>query len=85
MQTKRENYRTIQPICLKPIILLEQLRNYQDGTNFAQELQRGLTTWKDMHENAWNGIANWQTKKTQSFSFLFGRSPNLKGRIGKER
>ena len=25
--------------------------------------ERGPTTWKDMLENAWNGIANWQTKR----------------------
>ena len=27
--------------------------------------ERGPTTWKDMLENVWNGIANWQTKKTE--------------------
>ena len=30
-----------------------------------EKLQRGHTTWKDMLENAWNRIANWQTKKTE--------------------
>ena len=50
-------------MCLNPVFLLEQLRNYQDETNLAQKLQRGPTTWKDMLENAWNGMANWQTKR----------------------
>ena len=31
--------------------------------NFAQKLQHGPTTWKDMPENAWNGIVNWRTKR----------------------
>ena len=65
--------------CLNPVFLLEQLRNYQDGTNLAQNLQRSPTTWKDMLENAWNGISNWHTKDGAtilSFSSLFGRSPN---------
>ena len=48
--------------CLNPVFLLDQPKNYQDGTNIAQKLQRGLTTWKDMLVHAWNGIANWQTR-----------------------
>ena len=28
-----------------------------------RKLQRGLTTWIDMNKNAWNDIANWQTKR----------------------
>ena len=43
-------------ICLNPVFPLEQPRNYQDGTNRAQKLQRGPATWKDMLENAWDGI-----------------------------
>ena len=53
---------------LNPVFLLEQLRNYQDGTNLAQKLQRGPTTWKDMLENAWNGISNWQTKRRSNYT-----------------
>ena len=49
--------------CLNPVFLLEQLSNYQDGTNLARKLQRGPTTWKDMLENAWSGDANWQTRR----------------------
>ena len=45
-----------------------QLRNYQDGTNLAQKLQRGPTTWKDLLENAWNGFANWQTQRRSDFT-----------------
>ena len=65
--TQRETRKLLDTTtrCLNPVILLEQPRNYQDGTNFEQKLQRGPTTWKDMLENAWNGIANWQTKKTE--------------------
>ena len=68
MQTTRENNSTIQQWCLNPIILLGQPRKFQDGTNIAQKLQRGLTTWKDTLENAWNGIANWRTKRRSSYT-----------------
>ena len=54
--------------CLNPVFLLEQPKNYQNGTNLAQKLQRGPATWKDMLENAWNGIANWQTRRQSNFS-----------------
>ena len=40
----------------------------KDVTNLAQKLQRGPTTWKDMVENAWDGIANWQTRRQRNFS-----------------
>ena len=49
--------------CLNHVFPLEQPKNYQDGKSFAQELQHGPPTWKHMFENAWNGIANWQTKR----------------------
>ena len=51
-----------------PVFLLEQPRNYQDGTNLAQKLQRGPTTWKDILGNAWNGTANWQTKRRSNYT-----------------
>ena len=54
--------------CFNLLFLLEQPRNYQDGTNVSQKLQRGPTTWKDMLENAWNGDAKWQTKRVSNFS-----------------
>ena len=54
--------------CLNSVFLLEQPKNYQDGTNLAQKLQRGPTTWRDMLENAWNGISNWQTRRRSIFS-----------------
>ena len=47
---------------LNLVFLLEQPKNYQDGTNLAQKLQRGPATWKDMLENAWNSIANRRTR-----------------------
>ena len=53
---------------LNHVFLLEQLRNHQDGTNLARKLQRGPTTWKDMIENAWNGIATWRTKRRSNFN-----------------
>ena len=36
--------------------------------NLARKLQRGPATWKDMLENAWNGIANWQTKRWSNYT-----------------
>ena len=36
--------------------------------NFAQKQSRGLTTWKDMLENALSDAVNWQTRKWSSFS-----------------
>ena len=53
---------------MNPVFKLEQLRNYQDGTYFAQKLQLGPTTWKDMLENAWNGIANWKTRRQSKYT-----------------
>ena len=41
---------------------------YQDGTNLAQKPQRGPTTWKDMLENAWNGIASWRTRRRSNYT-----------------
>ena len=58
-------------ICLNPVFLLEQPRNNQDGTNLAQTLQRGPTTWKDILGKAWNGTANWQTKRRSNFTKFF--------------
>ena len=55
-------------ICLNPVFLMEQSRNYQEGTNLAQKLQRSPTTWNDMLENAWNGIANWQTRRQSNYT-----------------
>ena len=47
----------------------------------------GPTTWKDMLENAWNVVLRIGTQKDgatiQSFSSLFGRSPNQKRKIWK--
>ena len=84
MQTKRENYWTMQKM-FESRISAGATENCQDGTNVAQKNQRGPTTWKDMLENAWNGIANWQTKRRSNktkFLILVG-SPNQKGTIGK--
>ena len=73
--------------CLNPVFLLEQLRNYQDGTNLARKLQRGHTTWKDMLENAWSGcceLANEKTKQLQKVSHPCLDDHQIKkGRIGK--
>ena len=55
-------------ICLNPIFLLEQPKNYQDRTNLAQKLQRDPATWEDMLENAWNGIANWHTRRLSNYT-----------------
>ena len=74
--------------CLNFVFLLEQPKNYQDGTNLAQKLQRGLTTWKDMLDNARNGIAYWQTKRLSNcseFLMLVWTITKSKGRIGKQR
>ena len=73
--------------CLNPVFLLEQRRNYQDGTNLAQKLQRGCTTSKDMLENVWNGIANWQTKRQSNcttfliFVWTITKSKSKNGKI----
>ena len=32
------------------------------------KLQRGPTMWKDMLGNAWNGLANWRTRRQSNFS-----------------
>ena len=52
--------------CLNQACLLEQLTSYQGGKNFTQRRWRSPTTWKDMLENAWKEVANWQTKKWSS-------------------
>ena len=54
--------------CLHPVFLPEQPKNFQGGSNLAQKLLRGPTTLKDMLENAWNGIANWQTRRHSNYS-----------------
>ena len=50
---------------LNPVFLLEQPKNTRTGQtsrkNFSAVLQ-------DMLENAWNGIANWQTRRQSNFS-----------------
>ena len=58
--------------CLNPVFLLEQPRNYQDGTTLAQKLQRGPTTWKDMLASALNDIAGWQTKRQSNNTMFLG-------------
>ena len=83
MKTKRENYLDNTTRCLSLVFLLEQPRKYQDGTTLAQKPQRGPTTWKDMLENAWNGIANWQTKRRSNhtrFPVLVWTITKLKGK-----
>ena len=42
-------------------------RNFQNGKSHVQKFQRGPTTWKDMLKNAWNRIANWQTRKQSNY------------------
>ena len=37
-------------------------------SNRARKLQRGPTTWRDMLENVWNGIANWQTRRQSNIT-----------------
>ena len=49
-------------------ISAEATENYQDGTNLEQKLQGGPTTWKDMLENVWNGIANRQTRRQSNYT-----------------
>ena len=64
MRTKRENHWTTQQDVRIPYFCWSNREiNYQDGTNLAPKLQRDPTTWKDMLENAWNGIAIWQTRR----------------------
>ena len=53
--------------CSNPAFLLEQPINFQDGTNLAQKLQRGPTTWKDMLGNAWNVLRNGKQKTEQLY------------------
>ena len=87
MQNQTRKFLDNTTRCLNPVFLLEQPRNYQGGTNLAHKLQRGPTTWKDMLENAWNGIANWQTKRRSNFSkFLtfVWKITKSKRRIGKK-
>ena len=57
--------------CSNDEFLLEQLKIYQGGENFTQKRLRGLTTWKDMLENALREIASWQTKKVKQLYTLF--------------
>ena len=46
--------------------LLEQLNNYQGGTNVTQKLSRGHMKYKEMRKNVLRGIVNWQTKRQSS-------------------
>ena len=46
--------------------LMEQLKNYQGGTNLTQRRLRGPTTWKDMLKHALRGVANWRTERQGS-------------------
>ena len=41
---------------------------FQERTNLAQKLQRDPATWEDMLENAWNGIANWHTRRLSNYT-----------------
>ena len=46
--------------------------------------KRGPTTWKDRLENAWNGIANWQTRRQSiytRFLVLSWTTPNQKKKL----
>ena len=54
--------------CSNHEFLLEQLKNCQGGKNLTQRRWRGLTTWKDLLENAFSDTATWQTKRQSSFS-----------------
>ena len=47
--------------CLNPEFPQEQLKNYHTRKIFL--FLHGPTIWKDMLKNAWNYIANWQTKR----------------------
>ena len=51
--------------CSNDVFLLEQQKSYQGGKNLTQRRLRGLTTWKDMLENACGDTASWQTKKVE--------------------
>ena len=50
--------------CLSPAFLLQQL----GWKSLTQKLQRGPATWKDLLENAWNGIANSQTRRQSHYT-----------------
>ena len=54
--------------CSNHEFLIPQMKNYQDVRNFTQKLSRGPSTWKDMLENAWNSIVNWQTKRRSNYT-----------------
>ena len=43
--------------------LQQQLKNYQGGTNFTQNLPHGLTTWEDRLKSALSDLVNLQTKR----------------------
>ena len=48
----------------------DALAGMNEPDELARKLQRGLTTWKDMLEIAWNGVANWQTRRATIQGFL---------------
>ena len=55
-KTKRENHWVVQQNVWVPYFCWSNRKNDQDGESLSQKLQRGATIWKDMPENAWNGI-----------------------------
>ena len=51
--------------CSNPAFLLEQPTHYQDRDKHRTKTP---ATWKDMLENVWNCVANWQTRRQSNFS-----------------
>ena len=77
MQTKREYYLTTEQDVWIPYFCWSNWEITRMGQTSCKNFSVGPATWKDMLENAWNDIANWQHKRT------VGRLPHQKGRIGK--
>ena len=56
--------RSIQK-CLNHVFLLVQLKSYRVGKNLMQRRLRGLTTWRDMLENALRGTLKLANNKVE--------------------
>ena len=87
MRTKRENSWTIQQDVWIPYFCWSNREITRIGQtsrkNFSVVLRHGRTCWK-MRGTVLRIGKQKDGATTQSFSSLFGRSPNQKGRIGKE-
>ena len=67
MQTRWHNYWIAEKDVWITHFCGSNRRNFQNGKSHVQKFQRGPTTWKDMLKNAWNGVANWQTRKQSNY------------------